>query len=609
MKRADTRTEHQVVQGIETWRNAKNKFFVFQIHYTANPAKRTADFRDTIHSSMPRAQALQEYELHWDSFAGLPVFQDFDKTLHFASPPIRPEAGLPLLRGWDFGLCYGASTEVLTESGWKFFKDVDIKKDRVATLDPNTFEMTYKFPTMKVDQPFRGEMIHWDNTSARVTITPDHIVPVWSDTGKLQRYYAKDLFNTKKHVQLRRTFKWSGKDIANPFGMSPEIFGAFMGTYLSEGSLDKKRVSIYQNKDHSWINAILKKTPWSWHESEEVFRTTDAKLSEYLKSFGTQEKRFIPPEIRHGSCETIKAFIDAYTLGDGSVRTRKNGAREHTIFSTSKHMIDDLSELASKLSWSFSITEVKPSRSYYAAEKRYICSKGGWTIAFKKRSDFSEVRNLKMSKVPYRGHVYCLQVPNNMLFVREGGRAHWNGNTPACVICQLQGEVLVVLKEFTEVNMGAERFATKVLAQCANLYPNWPDQKEHWRDFIDPSGEFRKDTDEGTCAKILDAKGLHCMPGAIAFEERRGAVENFLIKRSRAGAAFKINAEECPVLVRGFLGGYRYTEKALDIEPSKLRPLKNEFSHIHDALQMVATRIIMIKGKSKRKVPTLSYGN
>lgn len=283
MKRADTRTEHKVVEGIETWRNAKNKFFVFQIHYTANPAKRSADFKETIHSSMPRAQALQEYELHWDSFAGLPVFQDFDKSLHYASPPAKPEAGLPLLRGWDFGL------------------------------------------------------------------------------------------------------------------------------------------------------------------------------------------------------------------------------------------------------------------------------------------------------------------------------------TPACVIAQLQGEVLVVLKEFTEVNMGAERFSEKVLKQCRNLYPNWPDQREHWRDFIDPSGEFRKDTDEGTCAKILDAKGLSPMPGAIAFEERRGAVEQFLIKRTRGGAAFQVNHEECPVLVRGFLGGYRYAEKALEIEPNKLRPLKDEHSHIHDALQMIATRIIMIKGKSKRKIPTLSY--
>ena len=42
------------------------------------------------------------------------------------------------------------------------------------------------------------------------------------------------------------------------------------------------------------------------------------------------------------------------------------------------------------------------------------------------------------------------------------------------------------------------------------------------------------------------------------------------------------------MLVRGFKGGYMYPDKAGEVEPMKLRPIKNEFSHPHDALQYVA---------------------
>lgn len=183
------------------------------------------------------------------------------------------------------------------------------------------------------------------------------------------------------------------------------------------------------------------------------------------------------------------------------------------------------------------------------------------------------------------------------------------GLTPACVVAQLQGSNLIILKEFTAINMGAERFSEIVLKECDKEYPAWPDRKKQWRDFIDPSGAFRKDTDEGTCAKILDEKGLQCIPGAIAWEERRTSVEHFLTKFTKEGPCFTVILGECPMLTRGFNGGYRYPEKAIEIEPAKIRPIKNEYSHVHDALQMITCRITHMKHSIGRRVPLPDYGN
>lgn len=276
-----------VIEGTEVWINPKNKFLVFQLHYSANPNKRDPRYRESIKSSMPRAQYMQEYELQWDSYSGLPVYGDFQESIHGSRQPLRPEIGLPLLRGWDFGL------------------------------------------------------------------------------------------------------------------------------------------------------------------------------------------------------------------------------------------------------------------------------------------------------------------------------------TPACVVAQLQGDSLKVLYEKTAQNMGITRFAELVMADLQVNFPEWSDEQRDWLDFADPSGVARKDTDEGTCFKILSNPStfnLRVVGGAIDWESRRSSVEHYLLKSSRQGPGLEIDMGACPVLTRGFKGGYRYPEKASEVEPNKIRPLKDEHSHPHDALQMITSKLVKRTKQVHRNIPSPAYG-
>lgn len=182
------------------------------------------------------------------------------------------------------------------------------------------------------------------------------------------------------------------------------------------------------------------------------------------------------------------------------------------------------------------------------------------------------------------------------------------GLTPACVIAQLQDDRLVVLREFTEENMGIDRFSDLVLGQLNQLYPTWSDHGRDYVDFIDPSGAFRKDTDEDTCARVLQSKGINTIPGPVTWEERRSGVEKYLTKWSDGKPNFLISAVNAPTLVRGFRGGYRYPEKAIEIEPAKIRPLKDEHSHAHDALQYIASRTNTITRKRIVEIPRMAYG-
>jgi hypothetical protein len=182
------------------------------------------------------------------------------------------------------------------------------------------------------------------------------------------------------------------------------------------------------------------------------------------------------------------------------------------------------------------------------------------------------------------------------------------GLTPALLVCQLQEETLCCIKEFTALNMGAERFFQWVIPQLKTSFHLWQDHDRDFLVFIDPSGFFRKDTDEGTCAQVIDSVGFkRIIAGPVSWEERKKGVESFLTRRTRTGPCLKVSIPNCPVLARGFQGGYRYDDRVLETEPNKLRPIKDNHSHVQDALQYVCSKILMTKPSTIVDVPRLQY--
>lgn len=173
------------------------------------------------------------------------------------------------------------------------------------------------------------------------------------------------------------------------------------------------------------------------------------------------------------------------------------------------------------------------------------------------------------------------------------------GLTPAAVIAQLVGYQLRVLEELLENDGSIIRLAPRVWKHLAVNYAPWlNNQQTQIFSFIDPAGFQRAQTDEKTCAGILrkaydpaDPKNklgfTNVNPGPVDWESRKGAVEQFLVRTYGKGAAMIVSEDGCPILIEGFNGGYQYPEKAIEIEPANITPVKNKFSHPHDALQYV----------------------
>jgi hypothetical protein len=155
------------------------------------------------------------------------------------------------------------------------------------------------------------------------------------------------------------------------------------------------------------------------------------------------------------------------------------------------------------------------------------------------------------------------------------------GRTPAACIGQrnVRGQ-LVVLDELTSENMGIETFLARKLSPrlaqsdlvgChAVIGP-------------DPHGWFKQQVGEVSPVDVVKAAGYKVVKPATNDPERRvEAVERLLSDHIDGKPAMVVNPS-CKTLIQGFRYGYKYALNKKGVQDNK--PLKDQYSHVHDACQ------------------------
>lgn len=173
------------------------------------------------------------------------------------------------------------------------------------------------------------------------------------------------------------------------------------------------------------------------------------------------------------------------------------------------------------------------------------------------------------------------------------------GLSPAAAFTfqSLEG-TLVVFDEITTEDCSLKEFAEDLLIPHINAKYPWI--KGNYSCVIDPAAAQRSMNDAKAGYEILKEAGLPVrMAKSNSPTERREAVIHFLLKKEK----FKLSPE-CHALRRGFISDYRYEEKrSVGGRQFKDKPLKNEYSHVHDALQYAAMEYI---GRKKKRFNSMS---
>ena len=109
--------------------------------------------------------------------------------------------------------CYDESTEVLTDHGWKHFRDVE-RSDLVAALSEEG-ELQFVRPTMYVDVRREGEMYRLQGKDVDLVVTPNHnmYVSIPEDEGfGPYSLHRMDELPLSSKVRFQTSASWEGKD-------------------------------------------------------------------------------------------------------------------------------------------------------------------------------------------------------------------------------------------------------------------------------------------------------------------------------------------------------------------------------------------------------------
>ena len=155
------------------------------------------------------------------------------------------------------------------------------------------------------------------------------------------------------------------------------------------------------------------------------------------------------------------------------------------------------------------------------------------------------------------------------------------GLTPAAVFGQrtTTGKWNII-NELVCFEMGVIRFSDLLRGEIAKLYKGYEVMI-----YGDPAGDFRSQTDERTPFQIMRNCGLKAIPApsndvALRIE----AVDSTLSRLVDGSPGFNMSTD-CINLKKGFNGGYHYRRLQVSGDRYDEKPLKNRYSHVHDALQ------------------------
>lgn len=176
------------------------------------------------------------------------------------------------------------------------------------------------------------------------------------------------------------------------------------------------------------------------------------------------------------------------------------------------------------------------------------------------------------------------------------------------------GQVRALFEVVSKGDDAMETFAPQV-SRAITDYPGMELRRrdiDHW---ADATVNQRSGGTGRTAAQVAAVHGFDLHAASNVWEPRRSAVTWLLTDTIADGEEklprFLIDRERCPVLYAGFMGAYKLEEstKGEAIGPGRIleMPLKNSYSHVHDALQYPAMMIrTLLQPKPGTKIKTVA---
>lgn len=382
--------------------------------------------------------------------------------------------------------CYDELTKVLTDSGWKYFDDVDINKDLICTIDENE-NLKYVKAKEKIKYFYEGMMHHYTSTQIDLNVTPDHRMWVspWDirrrneDGSRKWMFIPSEEMNSKRYIFNKSS---NGKVNVSPLSqlIIPSVqrkfgnnnyrtypgfifrdeklsyFLELLGIWLTDGcvsygvsneihQISGNKIYITQVKEHVryQIEFLLNELNIPYSMDSINYKLNSPALFDWLvenfidgrnthKTYYMRIPRWMFEKLNKYQLE---CFLRGLYLGNRSHHTQHNGKIFNIGFyisTGSKMFAEDLLELALLTGRCANIWTTPPRDRTFPnghtshCKEQYLVS---FSLRAKKHVWKKDLGKAKKTEEWYYGYVYCLELESDhRLFVMRNGKTCWCGN-------------------------------------------------------------------------------------------------------------------------------------------------------------------------------------
>jgi len=351
--------------------------------------------------------------------------------------------------------CYDKETEVLTKDGWIKISEATLSHE-VATLNRETLELEYQRPTKTIKRisktifKAKKQKVDMAITGGHNLAVTNYRNDVWHG-GKLKLIPLQEL-SPGIQYQMKADAVWGGTEEKIFTLPSVDCDGGkrkgsyrieaseikmddwleFLGWMFSDGCITRLAYGVYitqsfnHPKERAAIELLLNRLPFKWNANGQSFRINNFQLYSFLRPFCNHSQKRIPPFIFGLSPRQIRIFLDALFEGDGTTAT--NGKTKIYCLGDDKELADDVQRLVFLAGSNGAVIKKKPQltasfiqgRKITRTKETYDVSEHSSRFYCIKKSDFKEEE--------YNDYVYCVTVPNGIIYTRRNGRAVWCGN-------------------------------------------------------------------------------------------------------------------------------------------------------------------------------------
>lgn len=364
-------------------------------------------------------------------------------------------------------LCYDQYTEVLTDRGWVRISEVTWE-DTICTLNPSG-EIEYQGFTETHRYPQGGRMYSLVSQQLDMLVTDKH-----RNYVKLRGAEDFSLVSADEMFGKRARFKKSGNWIGsspqwitlpplevkagqsgNGTRWMPEVnipvktYMMLLGSFLSEGSLVFHEESgsfgidiccCAEHKRDALLPALdaagLKYTCMMDKGQVRSIRIFGKQLHAEFSKYGAYAHlKRIPSDVFSFAKEDLQILFDWMMWGDGH-KHRKSGLPV-SYTTVSKGLADDVQKLCLHIGIAANVSQLNTARVDTIAGAQYKC-RPTWQVRIvstklEPQINHGHVRQQKIQVEKwvedFREPVYCLTVPNHVMYVRRNGKAYWSGNS------------------------------------------------------------------------------------------------------------------------------------------------------------------------------------